>query len=128
MTDHRLKSRAFHLSLGVKSIAESVEFFENILKADVVHRDPSGYVNIDFWGSQITIKPIPDITVDLEELHFGVNLSLAEFKDYTDHILSTEYQGILTKPKVVEEGTPMERRKMYVKCPTGYIFEIKGYQ
>jgi hypothetical protein len=31
-------------------------------------------------------------------------------------------------PKTVDAGTAMERRKMYVKCPTGYLFEIKGYK
>lgn len=120
--------KPFHLSIGVHSIEDSVHFFENVLKSKVTHRDPSGYVNIDFFGSQISLKPIPKINPEMEELHFGVNLNLEEFSSLSNHILKTNYKGILAKPKVVDEGTSIERRKMYVKCPTGYIFELKGYQ
>ena len=45
----------------------------------VLHRDPSGYVNIDFYGSQITIEHNPNIVSELADFHFGVNLSLQDF-------------------------------------------------
>ena len=107
----------------------SIFFFSNILRSKMTHKDPSGkYVNIDFYGSQVTLKPIPGIKPDLKELHFGVNLGIAEFEDLANHILSTNDKGIIAKPVVVDAGTDMERRKMYVKCPTGYLFEIKGYR
>lgn len=118
----------FHLSIGVNSIEDSVTFFENILTSKVLHRDPSGYVNIDFFGSQVTLKSIPNIKPELEELHFGVNLSLIEFDKLAKKILTSEYKNIIMEPTVVDAGTPMERKKMYVKCPTGYLFEIKGYK
>lgn len=121
-------AESFHLSIGVKSIEESVRFFEDILQSKTTHKDPTGYVNIDFFGNQITLKPIPDINPHMEELHFGVNLTLTQFKEVCDHIIQTKYEGIIKEPITVDEGTSMERSKMYVKCPTGYIFEIKGYQ
>lgn len=121
--------RAFHLSLGVHSLEESIHFFERVLDSKLTHRDPNGaYVNIDFYGSQISLKPIPDINPEMKELHFGVNLSLQEFEVVSQKILESGYKGMITQPKVVDEGQNIERRKMYVKCPTGYIFEIKGYQ
>lgn len=120
--------RPFHLSIGVSSIEDSVNFFENILKSEVLHRDPSGYVNIDFYGSQVTLKEIPNIKPELPELHFGVNLSLVEFDRLAAHIHQSGYYNKMTKPEIVDQGTPMERKKMYVKCPTGYLFEIKGYK
>lgn len=118
----------FHLSIGVKSIDDSVGFFENVLQSTITHKDPSGYVNVDFYGNQITLKLIPDINPEMRELHFGVNLSLEKFNKLSKQIMDTNYKGIMSEPKVVDEGTPLERRKMYVKCPTGYIFEIKGYK
>lgn len=118
----------FHLSIGVNSIDESVDFFENVLKANVIHRDPSGYVNIDFYGSQITLKGRPDIDPYLPDFHFGVNLDLANFDHLAKSIQESGYKGTVTQPQIIDVGTPMERKKMYVKCPTGYLIEIKGYR
>lgn len=109
-------------------LEESVQFFESILKSKVLHRDPSGYVNIDFYGSQITLKSIPGIKPDLEELHFGVNLSLPDFDALAHHVLHSGYAGIVMAPEIVDAGTPMERKKMYLRCPTGYLIELKGYR
>lgn len=119
--------KPFHLSIAVNSLKDMSYFFEEVLQAKIIHRDPSGYINVDFWGNQITLKEVPDFDCTMRDLHFGVNLNLAEFEKYTTHILNTEYENILTKPKIVEAGTTMERRKMFLKCPTGYLFEVKGY-
>ena len=118
----------FHLSLGVTSITASVDFFEKVLKATVTHRDPSGYVNLDFYGSQITLKESPDLNPTLPHFHFGLNLGLVAFEQLSKSILESGYEGTVTQPKVFDEGTPLERKKMYVKCPTGYLIEIKGYR
>lgn len=61
---------SFHLSIGVHSIEDSVGFFVDLLKAKVLHRDPSGYVNIDLFGSQITLKQNPDVIPSLPDFHF----------------------------------------------------------
>ena len=123
-----LKERSFHLSLGVNSLSDSEKFFVEILKSKVVHRDPSGYINIDFFGSQITLKETPGISPELKELHFGVNLNIDEFDDLTNSILKSKYEDIVSSPVTVDAGTEMERKKMYLKSPTGYLFELKGYR
>ncbi len=120
-------NRPFHLSIGCKSIPESKNFFTDILNSKIVHEDPTGYVNIDFYGTQITLKPIPEINPKMQELHFGVNLKIDEFEAVSTKILSSGYDKIIKGPMTVDEGTDMERSKMYIECPTGYIFEIKGY-
>jgi extradiol dioxygenase family protein len=119
---------SFHLSIGVKSIEESADFFVQILKAKVVHRDPSGYVNIDFFGTQITLKANPNINPNLEDFHFGVNLSLKEFDDLSQNILKNGRNFVEVEPEIWDAGTPLERKKMYLKCPTGYLVELKGYK
>jgi extradiol dioxygenase family protein len=118
----------FHLSIGVKSIEDSLDFFTRVLSAKVLHRDPSGYVNIDFFGSQITLKQNATVIPDLPDFHFGVNLSLSEFDQLAENILKNGRDHVAMEPEVWEAGTPMERKKMYLKCPTGYLVELKGYK
>ena len=118
----------FHLSIGVKSIERSVDFFTRVLMATVEHRDPSGYVNIDFFGAQITLKHNPNINPDLPDFHFGINLGLADFNQLSENILTKYPECIFMPPKIIDPNTKLERKKMYVKCPTGYLIEIKGYK
>jgi extradiol dioxygenase family protein len=118
---------AFHLSLGVRSIEDSVDFFVTLLRAKVLHRDPSGYVNLDFFGTQITLKQNPDIEPELRDFHFGVNLSLAAFDELSMHVARVGANFVHMKPEVWDAGTSLERKKMYLKCPTGYLVELKGY-
>lgn len=117
----------FHLSIGVKSLQKSVDFFEQTLGALVQHRDPSGYVNIDFYGVQITLKESIHAIPDLPEFHFGANMSLAAFNQLEKLIVQKDPNCIVMPAKIVDAGTAMERKKMYVKFPTGYLIEIKGY-
>jgi extradiol dioxygenase family protein len=119
---------SFHLSVGVHSIDESVQFFESLLGAKVLHRDPSGYVNIDLYGSQITLKHNADLIPNLPDFHFGVNLSLEEFERISKRALEVGRKYVAMEPEVWDAGTPLERKKMYLKCPTGYTVELKGYK
>jgi len=97
---------SFHLSIAVKSIEDS----------------------LDFFGSQITLKHQPDIEVDHPHFHFGANLSLKEFDRLAENILENGRNYISMEPKVMDIGTPLERKKMYLNCPTGYLVELKGYK
>jgi extradiol dioxygenase family protein len=118
----------FHLSIGVKSIEESLNFIVGVLRGKVLHRDPSGYVNIDFFGSQITLKQNSEVVPNLREFHFGVNLSLKDFDELSTTILDSEPEFVTMTPEIWDAGTPMERKKMYLREPTGYVIEIKGYK
>jgi extradiol dioxygenase family protein len=120
--------KCFHLSIGVRSIKESVSFFVNTLKATIIHKDPSGYVNIDLFGSQITLKENSTINPQLPDFHFGFNLNLKEFDELSEFILDKNPSAVVARPQVVDANTPLERKKMYLKCPTGYLVELKGYK
>lgn len=111
---------SFHLSLPVRSIDESVEFYTSVLQATVTHRDPSGYVNLDLYGTQITLQPTPTLPPPPPNFHFGVNLSIEDF----DHLAARLGEEV----RVVDQGTPMERKKLYLRCPSGYTIEVKGYR
>lgn len=114
----------FHLSIPVRSLDESASFFENALGARVTHRDPSGYINVDLYGTQITLQQSEHVVVP-DGLHFGVNLDRDEFDRLAAQILATDCDVVM-RPKVVDAGTPLERTKMYVRCPAGWLIELKG--
>ncbi|HEY0140429.1 MAG TPA: hypothetical protein VGF48_06005 [Thermoanaerobaculia bacterium] len=105
---------AFHLSLPVRSVEEEVAFFVGRLRARVTHRDPGGYVNVDWFGAQITLQPGEVASCDF---HFGVNLDRADFEELARELGQTA--------KVVDAGTSIERRKFYVRSPSGYLVELK---
>lgn len=102
---------AFHLSIGVHSIEESVSFFTKILNAKILHRDHSGYVNIDFYGNQITLKQNTSIVPDIADFHFGINLSLKEFDELASNIMQNGRRFVSTEPEIWDLNTPMERKK-----------------
>lgn len=81
-------------------------------------------MNVDLHGCQIMLKENKKINPDLPHLHFGPNLTLMEFDEA---LLSSGYPNIISRPEVVDKGTKMEPRKMYLRCPTGFLIEIKDY-
>ncbi len=117
----------FHLSLGVKSIEATISFYVNLLKATVAHRDPSGYVNLTLFGGELTLKEGDEIGPLPRDFHFGFNFSLEEFESLSLHILEHGKPYIEAMPRIIDAGTPLERKKMYLKCPSGYLIELKGY-
>ena len=68
----------FHLSIGVKSLTEAVEFYRDVLGAELTFE--GDYTNLDLYGTQITLKENSKIIVDLPDFHFGINLPLDEFE------------------------------------------------
>lgn len=118
---------SFHLSLPVRDLEESVEFFEQALQAKVTLRAPSGYVNLDLFGTQITLKEDRNIVPAETDLHFGVNLPLDAFEQVARTAQHAAPKAVVAAVTVVDAGTPLERWKLYLRCPTGYLFEFKGY-
>ena len=116
----------FHLSIGVKSLKESKEFYRDVVGADITYE--GDYINIDFYGTQITLKDNSEINVDLPDFYFGVNLPLDKFKKLENNISMNHSKWIHTPIHIVDKGTEMERQKMYLNCPSGYLIEIKGYK
>ena len=117
---------SFHLALGVPSLEEAVDFFTNVLPGVVSHRDSSGYVNVDLSGARITFKETPEMVTPPPEFHFGVNLEMNDFAEIEERVRARRPESIVSPPRTVDAGTPMERRKMYVAA-CGYTVEIKGY-
>lgn len=121
-------SATFHLSIGVQSLEASLDFFVRVLKCTILHQDPTGYVNIDFYGSQITLKENGKNVPELQDFHFGMNTDLDEFDRLVKNIRETDPSCMLMEPQWMDRNTPLERKKVFLKCPTGYLIEFKGYK
>lgn len=106
---------SFHLSLPVPSLEDEVAFFVDKLRARVTHRDEAGYVNLDWFGAQITLQPGEAASA---EFHFGMNLDGPTFEELAQTLGQTA--------KVIDAGTHLERRKCYVRSPGGYLVELKA--
>jgi extradiol dioxygenase family protein len=119
-------SDSFHLSIGVKSLRESVEFFTDVLGATLVHEDAGGYVNLELAGAQLTLTEHVDALPELPAFHFGINVSLDAFGVMAKRVMDCARDRLVLVPTTVDAGTPRERRKMYLRCPAGYLIEIKG--
>ena len=116
---------AFHLSLPVPELKRSLEFFTALLGGTVTHRDP-GYVNIELCGIQLTLSPGSSATSE-SGFHLGLNVPMSQFAVLAPRLLSSPLAQVVSHPRTVDAGTPMERTKMYVRCPAGYLIELKGY-
>ena len=119
---------SFHLSIPVKSIEASVDFFVRVLGAQVSHRDPSGYVNLELFGTQLTLKENPAVVTGWPDFHFGVNLELSDFERIAAAAQAAAPGSVVSRPTVVDAGTPLERKKLYLRCPAGHLIELKGYR
>ena len=62
----------------------------------------------------------------LPEFHFGFNTSRDHFEKIAKTITEENPELIKMAPKTIDAGTAMERRKMYLNSPSGYLIEIKG--
>lgn len=116
---------SFHLSLPVIDLEESRKFYADVLQAKVTRNEPA-YVNFDLDGAQITLHERRNMTTPPADMHFGMNLGVERFKELAAHIERTAAHCVKVPPTVVEAGTPRERHKMFLRCPSGYSIEIKG--
>jgi len=117
-----------HLSLPVRDLDESVDFYKNVLGCDV-GRVRERFVDVWFFGMQVTLHAQPDQVLSAEQRgvhHFGVTVDadnlrrLVERAEAHDVVflcaLSTDYPG-----------TPREQTKAKILDPSGNAIELKTY-
>ena len=103
-----------------------MEFYLDVLGAELTFG--GDYTTLDLYGTQITLRENSKINVDLPDFHFGINLPLDEFEKLKKKITNNHSNWIHTPTYTVEKGANMERQKLYLTCPSGYLIEIKGFR
>lgn len=113
----------FHLSIPVPRLDESVAFF-TLLGGAVTYRE-AAYVNLDLHGTQLTLSAGDAGQGGPSAFHFGLNLSPADFGATAARLQASPLARVVSPPQTADAGTALERRKMYVRCPAGYLIELK---
>ncbi|MGA8370374.1 MAG: VOC family protein [Acidimicrobiales bacterium] len=117
-----------HLSLPVRDLAESREFYVDVLGCDPGRARP-GWMDVWFYGMQVTLHERPDQVLAAEAAgvrHFGVTLSEEHFNVLVSHL--GEHPVEWLRPVSTEEaGTPRQQTKATIADPSGNAIELKWY-
>ena len=126
-------SRPFHLAVPAGDLTDSVHFYEKILECKLGNREEGKWVDIDFWGNELTLHK-SDHKLDNERHdvdmgnvsvpHFGVHLSRNDF-DALKNRLKEKNVKYYDEPYMRFKGTKYEQETFFVKDPNENILEIK---
>jgi extradiol dioxygenase family protein len=118
--------KPFHLSIVVPDLEQVRMFYVNILGC-MVGRDKGQWIDILFFGHQMTVHQEREGMVAKAIDHFGPVLEKEEWKKISDnlHLNSIAFE---MQPFIWEEGTDAESGKFIVKDPAGNILEFKFYK
>ena len=124
----------FHLAFPVDDLAAARRFYGELLGCPE-GRSADHWVDFDFYGHQIVAHLAPVAVraratnpVDGEDVplpHFGVVLSMAEWKKLAERLRAAETQFII-EPSVRFEGQPGEQATMFFLDPAGNALEFKA--
>jgi uncharacterized protein len=117
-----------HLSLPVNDLAESIDFYTDVLGCELGRRQGS-VADVWFFGMQVTLHQAPDQVRSAEQRgvhHFGVTLGAA---DLSQLIAQAEANGVefLSNLSTDHPGTSRQQTKAKILDPSGNAIELKTY-
>ncbi len=111
-----------------KDLTETKHFYIDLLGAELTHENADHWINIEWFGHQLTFHEKPDMqTKEVNDFHWGFNLSLEEFNAVAEKIKSSPELSFVLEPSIKDAGTKLERMKMYFKDPNGHLIELKHF-
>ena len=130
----------FHLALPIHDIEASRHFYETVLDC-TVGRTAERWVDINFWGHQVSLHLVDDCavsdptnSVDSDAVpvrHFGLILGWADWHTLSDRLMNGEYAESISwiiKPKIRFRGEVGEQATMFFRDPSGNALEFKSFQ
>ena len=128
-------SSSFHLALPAGDLQETEKFYTEILGCKTGNREKGKWVDIDFWGNELTLHqtkiklPRERHEVDMGNVpvpHFGVHLK----KEVFEHIksnLESKNISYIDKPYTRFKGTKFEQNTFFIEDPHGNVLELKTF-
>jgi uncharacterized protein len=117
-----------HLSLPVRDLAESVAFYTNVLGCEV-GRERDDFVDVWFFGMQVTLHDEPDQVLSAEQRgvhHFGVTVSAEDLSALIAR--ARAHDAVFLSPLSTDyAGTEREQTKAKILDPSGNAIELKAY-
>jgi uncharacterized protein len=127
--------RPFHLSMCVKDLESTRNFYKNILGLEE-RRATTSSVHFDFYGCQLTFHEIPGYNakniqreVDAEDVpvpHFGAALTFEEFERTKESLIAHGVKFLKT-PRLRFIGKGHEQHVMFLEDPSGHGIELKSF-
>jgi uncharacterized protein len=117
----------FHLSLPVRDLQESVDFYIGQLGAQIGRRNELG-ADALLFGAQVTLQNDPASVIDPmpRTRHFGATLSWPEWESFVERLVDP---ALIVEPATLSYiGEPIEQGKLMIVDPSGNLIEIKAYR
>jgi hypothetical protein len=129
-------SNPFHLALPAGDIDSTLKFYTEILGCKTGNREKGKWVDIDFWGNELTLHqtkmklPRERHDVDMGNVpipHFGVHLDKDIFNRIKSNLKSNNI-SFIDKPYTRFEGTKFEQNTFFIEDPNGNVLELKTFE
>ena len=127
--------RPFHLAFPVVDLAEAKKWYTEVLCCSV-GRSSKEWIDFNLFGHQIVAHLSSENnqentnSVDGEDVpvrHFGVILTLLEWKQLKDHLFKKNIK-FLIDPCIRFKGSLGEQRIMFIQDPSGNAIEFKAFK
>ncbi|HEY6426850.1 MAG TPA: VOC family protein [Acidimicrobiales bacterium] len=122
------KTPILHLSLPVRDLGEARDFYVDALGCRAT-RARDGFVDVWFYGMQLTLHDRPDETRPPGSRgcrHFGVTLARDEFDAVVARLDACGARWV-DRVSTDHEGSALEQTKAKIADPSGNVVEIKTY-
>jgi uncharacterized protein len=117
-----------HLSLPVRDVAEAQQFYVDLLGC-TVGRVRDGWIDVWFYGLQLTLQEAPDqmLSDDAQGVrHFGVTLDRAVWDELVGRLQSLPVRW-LSQPTTDAPGVLEGKTSAKIVDPSGNVIELKCY-
>jgi uncharacterized protein len=118
-----------HLSIVVDDLAAARAFYVDTLGCRP-GREREGWMDVWFFGLQLTLQDRPDQVLPREEQgarHFGATLGAEQFAAAVGRLGSDPAVTWLVPVTTDHAGTPREQTKCKLADPAGNVVELKTY-
>ena len=118
-----------HLSLPVRDLEEARAFYVDALGCRPGRERP-GWVDVWFWGMQLTLCERPDAVTPVTEQdvrHFGVSLDADELWDVVARLAQIAGVEWLTPLTTATDPALSGKTSVKVADPSGNVVELKSY-
>ena len=129
-------SNPFHLAVPAGDLTIATNFYEKILGCKLGNREENKWVDVDFWGNELTLHkthmklPNERHDVDMGNVpvpHFGVHLDRKVFNTIKENLKSNNIK-YLDEPYTRFKGKKEEQETFFIEDPHGNILELKTLQ
>ena len=129
-----MSSNIFHLAIEVGDLKEAIEFYVNILGCEQTNEELPNWVDINFWGKELTLHASnsTNVPLDLHDVdmghvivpHFGVHLDKITFDKIKLRLKQYNIEYV-DPPYIRFKGTDLEQETFFIKDPYCNIIELK---